>query len=408
MNWGKTKGVDAQANFVQKMRPGYNNLMSTGVAALADNNVVDAMRLVSAAHNLLPNERKLDFQLDPKGGGIIATVQPEGPGGGQPMAVRLTAAQFYDFVTGPASQFDVVAKNGIEKNLRTLASPPPAPGLQPGDRSVGGLPPSQQSNWSTGRPTAYMGGANAPGVQAPPPLEPGQIRPSGPGGAILSGPGGVPRPGSSDYRGGGGGDVMDGQYVRRDRVPDSPSYTPPGLGQPRYDVERNIGESEPATMTDPRAGVGVQGIIANTRKTAAAAMQNQTPEGGVLDPTAPAKSLTAQDPRSVAARNAFAQRVTAPRPQVAPPIQGEAPRPAPTAPPAPAQATAAPAVAPQQAAPQQAEPAQQTLRPAPPPDPQQAAAFLQEYNGNKPPWPAAVGQKWQRDSASGQWRMVPR
>ena len=116
---GKTKGVDAQANFVQKMRPGYNNLMSTGVAALADNNVVDAMRLVSAAHNLLPNERKLDFQLDPKGGGIIATVQPEGPGGGQPMAVRLTAAQFYDFVTGPASQFDVVAKNGIEKSLRS-------------------------------------------------------------------------------------------------------------------------------------------------------------------------------------------------------------------------------------------------------------------------------------------------
>jgi hypothetical protein len=109
------------------------------------------------------------------------------------MAVRMTAAQLYDYGTGPASQFDIVSKNGIEKNLKILASPPPAAGLQPGDRLVGGAPQGNMGEsfdpgkWTT---NTTMGGANAPGVQAPPPLEPGQIRPSGPGGTILSGPGG--------------------------------------------------------------------------------------------------------------------------------------------------------------------------------------------------------------------------
>ena len=118
---------EEKAQFMQSIRPYYNQLM--GIAQAAYSQAKDPStsgfneignHFTQMANHLMPNERNMTIQPGGKDGGWLVTVRPEGPNGGDAKSYRLSAAQLHDMVSGPTMQFDLMAKNGLQKNLDTL------------------------------------------------------------------------------------------------------------------------------------------------------------------------------------------------------------------------------------------------------------------------------------------------
>jgi hypothetical protein len=142
------KTLDEKAAFSQTLRDPFNGYLGIGQAALEHGRLDVAIKAIEQAHNLLPNNMKLNITQD-KDGSFIATVRPEigGGGAGQAYSIRMNnAGGLYDLLT-KHMQFDAVGKNGIQNALEQAAKATqpaaPAPGLASGDRLLTGTPAAE-------------------------------------------------------------------------------------------------------------------------------------------------------------------------------------------------------------------------------------------------------------------------
>jgi hypothetical protein len=292
-------GLDKQAHFLQAMRNPYNASIAIAHAALQNGRLDDAVFAWQQAHNnYMPNGDKVSAAIDPQGGGVLLTLQPHK---GDPFTVRMGAERIHDLITGPASQFDVVANNGLEKNLRIMTGQRPAvaaPAAGGPRDTVTGTPVQPFSDRVSG-----IGGIPYAGNAPPLPRQPGT-----PEAAFDPSQGGIDRGGRQLQRATVGG--RDIEYDPRGRGPAEGGLTQAEreqlygrptaedrraerLGGARYNVEQNINRPQTDTTMLP-AETGYR-IAEQTAPTAEKAYR--------YEPT---------DPQSVAAREQFAKKATIP------------------------------------------------------------------------------------------------
>ena len=117
----KTKGEAGGAEVMQAVRPVFDATRSMAVAALTNNDVPAAMKFVDKMHELMPDNTTHNTAFDQKTG--MFTVNIQNPLTKEANTFNLTPAQFKDYASGAASQFDHVAHNGAVRNLQILTTP---------------------------------------------------------------------------------------------------------------------------------------------------------------------------------------------------------------------------------------------------------------------------------------------
>jgi hypothetical protein len=282
-NLGKEEnGIDKQAAFVQAMRDPYNAHLATAQTALANNRIDEALFAFQQAHNLLPNSTKLTFAIDPQGGGVLATVQPHK---GDAFTTRLGAAQVHDMITGHASHFDNVAKDGLEMPLRFYS----------GQRQVTAQDGSKQ--WvPAGQAATAAAGPRDAVTGVPVQRGPGGIPYAGSAPPLPRQPG-TPEAAFDPSQGGLRRATVDGREI---------VYDPRGRGP----AQGGLTERERGVVQ--RQGI-VEGAVRDIQPTSpedrVAAITGNLPTESITDPR---KQFEAQDPRSVAAREQFVEKATIP------------------------------------------------------------------------------------------------
>jgi hypothetical protein len=114
------KTLEDKAAFTQTLRDPYNRYVGIAQAAIDRGNMPMALKFLEQAHNLLPNNQKLNIVQD-KDGSFVATVRPEGQGGGKAFSVRLTDPRdIYNLATRDM-QFDTVGKVGLQRVFERMA-----------------------------------------------------------------------------------------------------------------------------------------------------------------------------------------------------------------------------------------------------------------------------------------------
>jgi hypothetical protein len=205
------KTIEDKAAFTQTLRDPYNRYMGIAQAAIDRGDMSMALKFIEQAHNLLPNNQKLNIVPD-KNGSFTATIRPEGVGGGNAYSVRLTDPRdIYNLAT-TAMQFDTVGKVGLQKVFERMATAKAdaakaegdklvaARGVLPGDRPVRSIAsgePGYEPVQAEERRFAQLGGRGGGSSVEPGPAPQGAAVPGVPAGARVNvremvGPGPAP------------------------------------------------------------------------------------------------------------------------------------------------------------------------------------------------------------------------
>lgn len=290
----KTKGPEEAAAFTQSLRDPYNKLGSIAQAAIANGNWQMAAKFIEQQHNLLPNNQKLNITLGGEGGGFLATVRPEGPGGGAAYSVRLPNADALHKLATEGMQFDSVGKNGLEKTLRDLVAPKPA-GDQPLRPIAIGEPGYDKSQAAAQRTLLDAQRTQQADGRGGEQLAPRPVGSAAPGTGIAAAPIGTSQL-ENVPRSGPGGTIQTGtppvtRIARGEGIQYDANGTPFRMqGSGRIEV------AQPSQLDTP-APLSVRDIQRTVR-----------PGGEPTDPVA-AKSAADRDARTAASRAEFSQKV---------------------------------------------------------------------------------------------------
>jgi hypothetical protein len=120
--------MDGASRFLQGLRPSYNNIQASAIAAASMGRMQDAVKLASTMDNLIPGGVNTNFNLGPDGN-VNAVVRPEN---GQAKAFSMTPQQFAQYIGNPTlTGFDHAAEMGTERSLLQAGAQPTNTATQP-------------------------------------------------------------------------------------------------------------------------------------------------------------------------------------------------------------------------------------------------------------------------------------
>lgn len=116
--------------FVQAMKPSYENLRAAAMAAAGEGALAQAAQIATKMYGLIPDGKSVSFS--PQRDGTIGVMVKDANNGGKPLAAfKLTPEQFANYLKGPASTLDGVVEMGAQKALASAGGKAaPMPGEQ--------------------------------------------------------------------------------------------------------------------------------------------------------------------------------------------------------------------------------------------------------------------------------------
>jgi hypothetical protein len=146
--------MDRAASILAGFRRRFDSLNAHAQGAAAHGDLNVAAALAGKAHSQVPDGLTVNYAVAPDGSGVTATVSPSG------QTFQMNGQQFHDYLVGPATSFDHILENGLEKNL-AIAS-----GSQ--DNGATGFGVGGASLSLAGPPPPVVGGPPPPAALAPP------------------------------------------------------------------------------------------------------------------------------------------------------------------------------------------------------------------------------------------------
>lgn len=167
--------MDGASRFLQGLRPSYNNVQASAIAAASMGRIQDAAKLASTMDNLIPGGANTNFTVG-QDGNVHAVVRPEN---GNPSAFTMTPQQFAQYISNPAmTGFDHAAEVGTENSLLKAGAKPASMGVEQGGTAgagaatggaqtgVGTIGPSSAQQRQMGYEAAQRAAAGTPEQQA--------------------------------------------------------------------------------------------------------------------------------------------------------------------------------------------------------------------------------------------------
>lgn len=128
--------MDRASSILAGFRRRFDRLNATAQGAAAHGDMAAAAQLAGKAHSQVPDGMTVAYTVSPEGS-VTATVSPSNA------SFTMDWQQFHDYLVGPATSFDHILENGLEKNL-AIAS--------------GGQKGGQQAPGDNPAPTGYAEG----------------------------------------------------------------------------------------------------------------------------------------------------------------------------------------------------------------------------------------------------------
>jgi hypothetical protein len=124
--------MDRAASILAGFRRRFDRLNAHAQGAAAHGDLAVAAQLAGKAHSQVPDGLQVSYAVGQDGNSVVATITPTG------QTFQMSGQQFHDYLVGPATSFDHILENGLEKNLAIASGGQGQPGAGATGFAAGG------------------------------------------------------------------------------------------------------------------------------------------------------------------------------------------------------------------------------------------------------------------------------